>query len=335
MGRSRDQGERFRPFLFPLLLLVATSGAALLLGRYPAPGFMPLSILGEDPTARAILLGSRLPRILTALLVGATLGGAGAAFQSIFANPLVEPGFLGVSQGAAFGTALAMVLGARLGPVVAVASFASALLALFLSASLARRFRYGGNVLRLVLSGIVVSATFSAGLALVKFAADPLRELPDITYWTLGGLSSADWGAFRFLALPAGVSLAALVVLRGRIDLLSLEDDVARSLGARPEAERWGILLFAALGVAASVAVSGIVSWAGLVVPHIARLLCGAEARRSLPASMFFGATFLVLCDAVSRTAFPGELPLGATVSVLGAAVFAYFLVSGRSRIVR
>lgn len=321
---------------FVLFLLCALGcGIAVFLGRYPAPGFLPFSALRDDPTAAAILFGSRLPRVLGAALVGASLGGAGAAFQLVFANPLVEPGFLGVSQGAAFGAALAMVLGASLGPAVAVSAFLFALAALAASSALARRFRYGGSVLRLVLAGIAVSAVFSAALAVVKYTADPLYQLPDIAYWTLGGLSGMNWATLRLLAPPVLVSSALLLLFRRRIDLLSLDDEVARSLGARPELERAVVLASAALGVAASVAASGVVSWAGLIVPHAARAVAGTDARVSVPASMWLGAFFLVACDAASRTAFAGELPLGASVSAVGAAAFVYFLAAGRARIVR
>ncbi|MFA6505636.1 MAG: iron ABC transporter permease [Treponemataceae bacterium] len=321
--------------LLLLGLFVAVCGAALFLGRYPAPGFLPPFALRDDPIARAVVFGSRMPRILGAVLIGASLGGAGAAFQLVFANPLVEPGFLGVSQGAAFGAALSMILGAGLGPLTALSAFVFALIALLISSILARKFRYGGSVLRLVLAGISVSAVFSAGIAIIKYTADPLSQLPDITYWTLGGLSGLNWTSFRLLAPSVIVSLLLLLLLRRRIDLLSLDDEVARSLGARPEAERAFILASAALGVAASVAASGVVSWAGLVVPHVARAIVGADARASVPVSMILGALFLVVCDAAARTMFAGELPLGATVSALGAFVFVGFLASGRTRIIR
>jgi iron complex transport system permease protein len=296
---------------------------------------MPFQVLRDDPIARVILLNSRLPRVLGALLVGAALGGAGAAFQLVFANPLVEPGFLGVSQGAAFGAALTLVLGARMGVVPGLGAFAFALLALVLSSTLARRFRFGGAVLRLVLAGIAVSALFSAALAVIKYTADPLSQLPDIAYWTLGSLSGMNWAVLGAFTPAVGISLLALYLLRNRMDVLSLEDGVARSLGVRPGLERGLVLVFAALGVAASVAVSGIVSWAGLVVPHAARALVGSDARSSIPASMVIGAAFMVFCDTLARTAFPGELPLGAAVSFLGALLFVRFLTTGKARVVR
>jgi len=301
----------------------------LLAGRYPAPGIVSPRRLAADPTALRILLSLRLPRALGALLLGATLGGAGAAFQSIFGNPLVEPGFLGVSQGSAFGAAAAMLLGAGPAPV-ALCAFASGFGALRLSTFLAGRFRSGGQVLRLVLAGIAVSALFSSLLAAAKYAADPLSQLPDIVFWTMGGLSPMSWSRLAAVAPVALLSLAALLAFRWRVNLLSLDDEAARALGARPELERGAVLAAATAGVAAMTAACGIVSWAGLVVPHAARLVVGADGRRALPASMALGATFLLACDLVARTALPGELPLGILTSLGGAGLFVLLLGARR-----
>ena len=306
----------------------------LLSGRYPGPGIASPFRLAADPTALRILLALRLPRALGALLLGAVLGGAGAAFQSIFGNPLVEPGFLGVSQGSAFGAAAAMLLGAGVWPVSA-AAFAGGLLALRLSTFLARSFRFGGQVLRLVLAGIAVSALFSSLLAAAKYAADPLSQLPDIVFWTMGGLQPMTWARLAAV-VPIGLaSLALLLAFRWRINVLALDDEAARALGARPELERGIVLAAATAGVAALTAACGIVSWAGLVVPHAARILVGADARRSLPASMGLGAAFVLACDLVARTALPGELPLGILTSLAGACLFAALLAARRTAVVR
>jgi len=317
---------------------LALLGLYLLAGRYPGPGFTDPRRIASDPTALRILLQLRLPRGLGALLLGAVLGGAGAAFQSIFGNPLVEPGFLGVSQGAAFGAALAMVLGSRFAFLagqwpMALAAFASALGALRLSLFLAGRFRFGGQVLRLVLAGISVSALFSSLLAAVKYAADPLSQLPDITFWTMGGLQAMGWSRLAGAAPVALLSLVALFALRWRANLLSLDDEAARALGARPELERGAIVVAATAGVAAMTAVCGIVSWVGLVVPHAARMLAGPDGRRSIPASMAIGALFALACDGVARTALPGELPLGILTSLAGACLFAFLLASRRTAV--
>ncbi len=277
----------------------------------------------------------RLPRALGALLLGAVLGGAGSAFQTVFGNPLVEPGFLGVSQGAALGAALALVLGAGDPNLVAVSAFALALLSLRATLLLAKAFRFGGQVLRLVLSGIAVSAFASALLAFVKYAADPLSELPDITFWTMGGLSSMGWGRLAAAAPVALASLAALFLLRWRATILSLDDEASRALGARPELERGAVIVAATAGVAAMTAVSGIVSWVGLVVPQAARALAGPDGRSSIPASMALGAGFVLLCDGLSRSLLPGELPLGVPTSLLGALAFALILAGRRAAVAR
>jgi len=306
----------------------------LLAGRYPGPGLTDPRRFAEDATALRVLVSLRLPRALGALLLGATLGGAGAAFQAIFGNPLVEPGFLGVSQGAAFGAALAMVLGA--GPAaIAAAAFAAALCALRLSLFLSGRFRFGGQVIRLVLAGIAVSALFSSLLAGVKYAADPLSQLPDITFWTMGGLQQMGWAALAWSAPVALASLACLLAARWRINILGLDDEASRALGARPEFERAALLAVATAGVAAMTAACGIVSWVGLVVPHAARMLVGPDARRSLPASMALGAVFALACDGIARTILPGELPLGILTSIAGASLFALLLASRRTAVSR
>jgi iron complex transport system permease protein len=207
---------------------------AALTGRYPKPGLLTPGILASDELARTILLSVRIPRVLAAALLGAVLSASGNAFQMVFSNPLVEPGFLGVSQGAAFGAALAHVLGARNDLTIAASAFFFALGGLGASAALARRFRFGGWVLRLVLAGIAVSAFFSSALAYVKYAADPLKELPDIAYWTLGGLSGIGWKRLLTIAPVAIASLTVLRVSGWRLSVLSLEDPVAFSLGASP-----------------------------------------------------------------------------------------------------
>ena len=316
-------------------LLVAIFVLYLLSGRYPKLGIMsPFSVF-SDPTAMRIVLSLRLPRALGALLLGAVLGGSGAVFQLIFGNPLVDAGFLGVSQGAAFGAAIALVagVGTRLG--VAVSSFAIALFALWLSLALSKRFRFGGGILRLILAGIVVSAFFSALLSIVKYTADPLSELPDIVFWTMGSLASMGWE--RLLAMvPASIfSLLALYALRWRATVLSLDDDVSRSFGIKPEAQRAGLAILAAIGVAGVTASCGVVAWIGLVVPQYSRILFGADGRKSIPISMIGGATFALLADGVARSVFPGEIPLGIVTALLGAILFALALVSRTTELSR
>lgn len=309
--------------------------AALLVGRYPQPGFMPPALLGSDPLALRVLLGLRLPRLLAALLVGAALAGSGTVLQMLFANPLVEPGLVGVTQGAAFGAALA-IIGFSAQPLIVqlcAALFAAAGLAI--SYTVARRIRFGGWVLRLVLAGIAVSAVYSSGVGILKYVADPMDQLPAITFWMLGGLWSVGWYELLFL-LPAVLpALAVLLAMRWRANLLSLHDRVAFSLGTTPGRERLLLIAAATVATAAVTSIAGIVGWVGLLIPHIARRLFRADGRWSIPMSLLIGAAFVAFCDALGRTLLPGEIPLGILTSLFGAVGFIALLVRPGFRIER
>ncbi|MBN2874728.1 MAG: iron ABC transporter permease [Spirochaetales bacterium] len=317
-----------------VVLLALVSGASLLFGRYPAPGFIHPRTLFDDPLAFRVMVMIRLPRVIGALLLGATLGASGAALQYVFANPLVDAGFLGVSQGASFGAALALVLGGGASALFGSA-FGFALLALAMSVTMASRIRFGGAVLRLILSGMAVSAFFSALVALLKYGADPLSTLPEITYWLMGGLSGTSWKTLMVTSPLALLSVATLISLRWRTALLSLDEATASSLGARPRLERSIVLAAAAAGVAAVTAMAGVVAWVGLIVPHLARIALGGEGSPAVPGAAVLGAGFVVLCDAVSRGLFPGELPLGVTTSLIGTAAFFALLASRRVNVER
>ncbi len=316
------RGLRRHPLLFLLGALLLAAGASVFIGRFPAPGWMPPGRLWDDPLARQLVWNLRLPRICAALLLGASLSGAGAAMQMLFRNPLVEPGFLGVSHGAAFGAGCAILFlgGSTLAIQGCAAGFA--ILGLLLTYVLAHRLRFGGWILRLVLAGIAVSALFSSGLGLLKSMADPLRQLPELTFWLMGGLWAAGWRDVARMLPVVLPSLLVLWLMRWRISLLSLGDDTAFSLGVSTGRERALVLLAAVAAVASVVSVAGIVGWIGLLVPHVARRLVGSDARRSLPASMLLGGLFALLCDNLARTLTAGEIPLGIFTSLFGAALF-------------
>lgn len=304
-------------------------GSALL-GRYPAAGFLPVDNLLHDDLAQRLILTIRLPRIIAAILLGMSLAAAGTVFQMIFSNPLVEPGFLGVSPGAAFGAILCIVIGVVNPALVQVGALFFALAGLGVSYLLARAIKFGGWILRLVLAGIAVSAFFSAGIGLLKLTADPISELPEITFWLLGGLWSVAWTDVAYIVPPIFIGLLIVFIFRWKVNILSLESRVAHSLGSAPDRERLGLLFAATLATAAAVSVSGLVGWAGLMIPHAARRLFGTDARRSLPASMLLGAIFMLLCDNVARTVVPAEIPLGILTSILGAGVFLFLMTTGR-----
>lgn len=329
LARILRQNHRRQRVLLALMVgLLAAAILSLLLGRYPVLGLVSASQLANDELAARLVFGLRLPRLLTALLLGVTLSASGMVFQMLFTNPLVEPGFLGVSQGAAFGAAFAILF---LGPSVILLQSSAAFFALAglgFSYLLARRLRYGGWILRLVLAGIAVSALFSAGLGLLKYLADPLSQLPEITYWLLGGLAGITW--VRFLSvLPIVLpGLAVMVIYRWRLNLLALNEETSFSLGAAPGRERLLLIFAAVLPTAALISITGIIGWVGLIVPHIARRLFNADARFSLPAAMLLGGLFTLLCDDLSRTLLAGEIPLGILTSLFGAVIFLGLMMS-------
>jgi len=307
---------------------------SLFLGRYPQTGFVSLTQLRENELAKLLVFNVRLPRLLTALLLGMVMASAGTVFQMIFANPLVEPGFLGVSQGAAFGAALGIVFLGASSVAVQGLAIVFAFLGLGFSYLLAQRMRIGDWLLRLVLAGIAVSALFSAGVGIIKFMADPMRQLPEITFWMLGGLASITWTKFLSILPACLVGLAIMLIFRWRLNLLALEETTAFSLGAAPRRERLLLMTAAVLATAAIISVAGIVSWVGLIMPHIARGLFGSDTRRSLPAAMLLGGIFAILCDDLARLLIIGEIPLGILTSLLGALIFAILMARRKQAVV-
>lgn len=316
---------RYRLLAFALLLVVLAV-VALLAGRYPSAGIAnPLHLL-EDALFAKVVLNVRLPRILLAITGGASLAAAGFVFQMLFANPLVEPGFLGVSQGAAFGAAAAITLFGFSALAVQVSASLFGLLALATSYWLAKRFRFGGWILRLVLSGIAVGAMFSAGLSIIKLVADPTTSLQDITFWMMGGLWNSTWKTAWSVMPVMWTALAVLFAIRWRINLLSLDERTAHAIGISVSREKSLVLFVATIATTAIISVAGLIGWVGLIIPHLARRLFGADARFALPGSMLLGALFLLACDTVGRTLLSSEIPLGVLTSLIGAVLFIIIL---------
>jgi iron complex transport system permease protein len=294
----------------------------LIIGRYPQIRVLLPDQLMHDELAQRLIFNLRLPRLICGAMLGMSLATAGVVFQMLFGNPLVEPGFLGVSQGAAFGAAFCIVFLGNKGWAVQTSAAVFALLGLGLSYLLARKIKYGGWVLRLVLAGIAVSAFYSAGLGIIKYLADPLSQLPEITFWLLGGLWSVTWKQVYSILPAVAICLFIAYRMRWRLNLLSLSDEVSFSLGAAPNRERMLLLVAAVVSTAAVVSVAGMVGWTGLIVPHIARKIFGSDGRQVVPASMLLGAIFTILCDDLARTLLAGEIPLGIFTSLIGAAGF-------------
>jgi iron complex transport system permease protein len=334
--KMKHPGLRSSPERMLLVLLVVMVGVfvfSLFLGRYPKLGLMTIQRLGEDDLARRLMFNLRLPRLITALLLGMSLSAAGNVFQMIFSNPLVEPGFLGVSQGAAFGAALSIIVLGSSAAGTQTAALVFAFIGLGSSYLLAQRIRFGGWVLRLVLSGIVISALFSSGLGVLKYIADPLSQLPEITFWLLGSLAHVTWPDVRTIIFPVMLGLFVIYRMRWRLNLLSLDDTISFSLGVAPGRERTLLLVAAVAVTAAVVSVAGMVGWVGLMVPHLARRLFGANARYTTTGSMLMGGTFAMLSDMIARTLSTGEIPLGILTSLIGALLFIVLMISQNTRV--
>ena len=311
--------------LFGALLISAMTGP------YPLSPARILAVLAGDRSeaqAVTVLWNIRLPRVLAAALVGAALAGAGAAYQTVFRNPLVSPDILGVSAGAGFGAVLGILLGL---PVMAIQmmGFGFGLLPVALVIGLTLALRGAGQVLLMVLCGIAIGALVGAGISLVKLLADPEQQLPAITFWLMGSLAGAK-RTDVLTALPAIlIGLAPLVVLRWRIGLLSMGDDEARAMGVEAGRLRLLVITCATLMTAAAVAMAGVVGWVGLMVPHMARLLTGPRFDRLLPAAVVIGAGFMALVDTAARSIALMEVPLGILTAILGAPVFVWLLARG------
>ena len=313
---------------FPVVVGLMSLG----IGRYPVPIDQVLLALAAGSgfavdvpgTVERVVLLIRLPRILEGLVIGGGLALAGAALQGVFRNPLVGPQIIGVSSGAAFGGALALLLGLGLAGLMAGA-FVFGITALVIVFALSR-IDGRSPVLMLVLAGVVTGAFFAALVSLVTFLADPNDTLPAIVYWLMGSFATASWPKVGLVTGVTAVAAAVLMAMRFRINVLSLGDEDAQALGIAVEPTRWAILVAATALVAGSVAVAGIIGWVGLVVPHIARMLVGPDHRRLLPAAALLGAGYMVLVDNVARTATASEIPLGVLTAIIGAPMFAWLL---------
>ena len=333
-----------RRFLILGLGFVLVFLGSFLLGRYAVSMSTTLRILssrileklsfgalstagGWTELEAAVVLNIRLPRILCAALVGAALSAAGASYQGMFRNPMVSPDLMGASTGAGFGASLAILLGFSYFGIM-VTAFCFGLGAVLL-AWLVSRFSRLNATLALVLAGVMISSLFSACTSFVKLVADTQEQLPAITYWLMGSLSSVKGEDTAFAAIPILLGLIPLLLLRWRMNLLTVSEAEARSMGLNTGRLRLAVILCATLVTAASVAVSGMIGWMGLVIPHFCRMVFGYDYRRLVPASVLMGGAFLMLVDDIARVITTSELPLGILTSFVGAPVFLYLIVQG------
>jgi iron complex transport system permease protein len=279
-------------------------------------------------TIEAVIFDVRVPRLLAGLLVGAGLSVAGAAFQGLFRNPLVSPHILGVSAGAGFGAAIAILFFGNI-ILVQVFSFIFGLAAVFCTYALSRVYRTT-PVLMLVLSGIIVGALFTASTSLLKYIADPVNQMPSIVFWLMGSLNNVSNGDLLVVGPLILAGLALLLSIRWRINLLTMGEEDARALGVNTELMRALIILSATVISASAVSITGIIGWIGLVIPHIGRLLVGPDNRLLLPVAALIGASYLVTVDTLARSIAETEIPIGILTAMVGAPIFAYLLRKNR-----
>jgi len=292
-----------------------------------SPLFPGLAVKIPD-IAQQLVLRIRLPRALGALLIGASFGGTGTAFQAIFKNPLVDSNILGVTSGAGFGAALALLLLQDMWWVQLFA-FLFGLLAVALAFFGSRLYR-SAPLLVLTLMGVLIGSLFGSLTALLKYLADPLDTLPAITFWLLGSLTTITWSSLTALTLITLLGLTFLFLIRWRLNVLSLGDEEAQALGVNPARMKLWIVLASTLMTAAAVSVSGVIGWVGLVIPHAGRLLVGPDHKRLLPAAVALGASFLLLIDNIARVLLPGEIPLGVLTGLVGVPILILLLRRGR-----
>jgi iron complex transport system permease protein len=326
-----------RPVLSLLtLLLVAAALFSLSLGQYHVPvkdlvAFAGWRIFGlaeidRDKAAllENILFNIRLPRIVAAMLIGASLSVSGAAFQALFINPLVSPGLLGVLAGASFGAALAMVL-VKSWVLVQLSTLVFGFIAVGIAVGIARVYRIH-SIIMLVLGGIISGAFFTALLSIIKYTADPSNQLPAIVYWLMGSLSSIDRGTVAIVSVPMVAGILVVIFHARQLNILSMGEEEAQSLGVNVRQVRLTVIFFATLISALTVMVGGMIGWVGLIIPHICRMIVGPDNQVLLPATALMGALYLLLIDDISRLVFVFEIPIGIVTAIIGIPFFALVL---------
>ncbi len=303
---------------------------SLFIGRFNIPVMKFINGFNLNEMEQSVFYYIRLPRILLVMGVGAALSVAGASYQSIFRNPLVSPDILGVSAGASFGAALGMILSFQSFSSIYLLAFVFGVIAVFLTYFISNLGKTN-MIMMMVLSGIVVGSLFNAFISILKYMADPYEKLPGIVFWLMGGFSRTGWEEVKFAAPFIIIGIIILVLIRWYLNVMSMGEEEAISMGINVKLVRNVMVLFSTLMVAASVATVGQVSWVGLVVPHIARFIVGADHRYMVPASGLLGASFLLLMDDIARSLTGAEIPISIITALLGAPFFAYLLISQKN----
>ena len=329
--------RRYRLVLAGMFLALAAAGLfSFAIGYYPLTpqevfqAFLSRFGAAGEIKAVTIFWSIRLPRILSALFIGASLSVAGATYQGMFRNPLVSPDILGVSSGASLGAAFAILCGSP-NWLIQLSAFTGGIAAVAFSYLISRKSAHS-QILSLVLTGSMVMALCNAGVTMIKYVSDPNDVLQQITFWLMGSLTKTSMNSFSWSAVPMAVGLAIVLLLRWRINLLTLEEEEAITLGINVRRLRLILILASTLLSAAAVCLGGMIGWVGLMIPHMARALVGVDYSRLIPASAMLGALYLLLMDDLARSILSMELPLGVVTSIMGAPFFVYLIIKRKER---
>lgn len=323
---------RFRPFSIILMILLPliTAFFCIGIGRLTIPVreilyYLSLLFTGDFSKEMNfnVLVNIRLPRIIMAGIIGAGLTCAGATFQSLFSNPLATPDILGVTSGTCLGAIIAIIFSLNMLSVQLIALIFG-LFSVYITIKISYSSR--ASIINLVLSGIIISAMFNALGALLKYTADPLEKLPEITYWLMGSLSGSTYTRLLIASPLIIIGIIVIFLMRWQLNILSLSEDEASSSGINIKRVRLIFILASTIITAAAVSLCGQIGWVGLLIPHCARMLVGSNNRFVIPVSISLGATFLIIIDILARTIGKIELPISILTALAGAPLFMYLL---------
>jgi len=329
----KEQNRKKDIFMFIILVIfpIFLFFLSFMIGRYPISPIEVISAIFSkilhiecSNMAETIVFQIRAPRIIAAMLVGAGLSISGASFQGLFRNPLVSPDILGVSAGAGFGAAIAILLSLNLF-YIQISALIFGLIAVTITYFVSKIVK-SNAILVLVLSGMAIGSLFSALTSFTKYVADPYEKLPAIVFWLMGSLSSVSNIEILVVIIPMLVGMIILLMIRWRINVISMGEDEARSLGLNTKKFTIVIIICCTVITASAVCISGVIGWVGLVIPHIGRMIVGPDHRKLLPATLSLGASYLLLVDNMARTLTTVEIPLGILTAIIGAPFFIYLL---------
>ena len=320
-----------------LCLLICGIVLAVCVGKYSVSPSESIQILARrlfglssdaPEMTQNVVMGLRVPRILASVVVGAALSMSGAAYQGVFKNPLVSPEFLGVSSGACIGAALAILFSLTT-VYISLFAFVGGIIAVLLTLTIPTLIRNRSNIV-LVLSGIIVGSALSSVFGFIKYVADPDTQLASITYWTMGSFSYIKLSELLVVMAVIVVPAIILVLMSWWIDVLSLGEDEAHSLGANVRLVRGMVIVCATLLTAGSVCIAGTIGWVGLIIPHFGRMLVGPSNRRLIPLCGLLGGLFMLIVDTLTRTIGIEEMPVSILTGIIGAPFYCWLLFRQR-----